>query len=244
MVCVCCVDRMLALRSVCLLFSVAAQQQRSAANCRANSHLLQAVCKHRADKEEVPCGECGKLFPTRRHLQEHRRNKHRQEESAPVPAPAPALQPQNMGHSLGQWSHSRVHNKPTPPSPLPSFSAAPPAYPPRQLRCDLCHAQFGSELALEKHFSLHWPGVGVGGEGGAGELGPARHPVQVTGSDLPLPLPHEPLEENVGSLLRQVYHTEHQAEFGQTKPGHVQQQEQNFIEYPNFDSFLYFNGVN
>ena len=58
----------------------------------------------------------------------------------------------------------------------------------------------------------------------------------MTGNDLPLPQ-IEHVEENVGSILRQVYHTEH-TEFGAHK---IHNMNDNFMEYPSFDSFLYFN---
>ena len=63
-----------------------------------NLFLFQGVCKNRPDKEDVPCTDCGKVFPSRRHLQEHRRTKHREGGGSDG-----RMMEQNMGHNLGQY---------------------------------------------------------------------------------------------------------------------------------------------
>ena len=75
--------------------------------------LLQGVCKNREDKAEIPCNSCPRTFPTRRHLQEHRRAKHRDEREEALPTA-----PQNMGHSVGQY-FSSVARVPAPRPQLP-----------------------------------------------------------------------------------------------------------------------------
>jgi len=225
--------------------------------CKAYLQKHLGVCKNRADKEDVPCVDCGKMFPTRRHLQEHRRNKHRENNnlgsvgSTPLPPPMMTLPPQNMGHNIGQYFTARSKTNMVPSAPvLPPFSRQPltpnmgyntacqPLVRPDQrtdmsekvsVRCEVCHAFFPSELALEKHFASHWPQ-------NSSDDGISGNQVKVTGNDLPLPQ-IEHVEENVGSILRQVYHTEH-TEFGAHK---IHNMNDNFMEYPSFDSFLYFN---
>ena len=60
------------------------------------SFSFQAVCKNRADKEEVPCTECGKLFPSRKQMSEHRRTRHRpcHQSQAQLALPPPGLMTQ------------------------------------------------------------------------------------------------------------------------------------------------------
>merc|ERR1711892_251937 len=233
--------------------------------CKAYLQKHLGVCKNRADKEDVPCVDCGKMFPTRRHLQEHRRNKHSENNnlgsvgSTPLPPPMMTLPPQNMGHNIGQYFTARTKTNMVPSAPvLPPFPRQPltpnmgynTACQPLArsdsasvmshrsdmsekvaFRCEVCHAFFPSEVALEKHFVSHWP------QNSTDDVISGSQ-VKVTGNDLPLPqIEHEPVEENVGSILRQVYHTEH-TEFSAHK---IHTMNDNFMEYPSFDSFLYFN---
>ena len=232
---------------------------------------LQAVCKNRADKEEVPCTECGKLFPSRKQMSEHRRTRHRPHESLNIVPGGPGgpggsgvpggpggpggSLGQNMGHNLGQYFSSR------PSTALPPFSHPAPLYHApmqmtneklcqpdpsearKQFRCDVCHAFFPSEPALEKHFSSHWQL-----ETGQADLGQVK---PLTGSDLSLAahaqtsLEVSGVEENVGSLLRQVYNTEHIPEYHAQKMPHPHHHHMNdlFCDYhpPAFDNFLYYN---
>jgi hypothetical protein len=184
---------------------------------------LQGVCKNREDRESVPCGSCPRSFPSRRHLQEHRRSKHREEREET----GLLTNPQNMGHSVGQY-FSVGRSQPSARPQLPPFAC--PAGP--ALRCEVCHATFPSELALSRHFPTHWAAQPGGQE--------ALHHHKVTGADLPLPLPHHEVEDNVGSLLRQVYHTEH-TDFGPKLQTLGHGAEAYPMEYPAYDSFLYFN---
>ena len=252
-----------------------------------NNFSFQAVCKNRADKEEVPCTECGKLFPSRKQMSEHRRTRHRHchENQAQLALPPPAMMAptQNMGHNLGQYFSSKPQQyRPAPSNTLPPFSHPAPLYhapmamtnekpvfsqttdqsegrKQPQYRCEVCHACFHSELALEKHFTSHWaPGLSMDTDLGA-QVKP------LTGSDLSLaahaqsgPMrgqeePSGPMgveQENVGSLLRQVYNTEHISEHHpyqhqqkMTHPHHQMQDLSSFCDYPPpaFDSFLYYN---
>ena len=99
----------------------------------------------------------------------------------------------------------------------------------------MCHAHFPTELALSRHFPTHWPSA-TGHQQAEMQQGGAK----VTGNDLPLPLPHhhEQEHDNVGSLLRQVYHTEH-TDFGaKLQPLGAEAYP---MEYPSYDTFLYFN---
>ena len=143
--------------------------------------LLQGVCKNREDKAEIPCNSCTRTFPTRRHLQEHRRAKHRDEREESLPTA-----PQNMGHSVGQY-FSSVARVPAPRPQLPPFSCPAPPPPPR---CEVCHAIFPSELALSRHFPTHWPSPTTH----HGEM--QQGATKVTGNDLPLPLPHHHEQEH------------------------------------------------
>jgi len=193
--------------------------------CKAYLQKHMGVCKNREDKEEIPCNSCPRTFPTRRHLQEHRRSKHREEREEVLPTA-----PQNMGHSVGQY-FSSVGRLPAPRPQLPPFSCAPPPPP----RCEVCHAHFPTELALSRHFPTHWPSA-TSHQQAEMQQGGAK----VTGNDLPLPLPHhhEQEHDNVGSLLRQVYHTEH-TDFGaKLQPLGAEAYP---MEYPSYDTFLYFN---
>lgn len=179
---------------------------------------FQGVCKNREDKEEIPCNSCARTFPTRRHLQEHRRSKHREEREVESLPP-----PQNFGHTVGQYFS--MARGPAPRPQLPPFSC--PAPLPPAPRCEVSHTLFPSELALSRHFPSHWPSA------------PQEVQGKVTGADLPLPLAQEQ-EDNVGSLLRQVYHTEHAPEYSKLQ-GMGQGAEAYPMEYPAYDSFLYFN---
>jgi len=255
--------------------------------CKAYLQKHLGVCKNRADKQEVLCSECGKSFPSRRHLQEHRRNKHRDAMTPNSPAfpivnqQLSYLSPQNMGHNIGQYFNLRVGAKV-----LPSYHQTPLYHPvgyrqaPVDLQsplselqgpaalssstnqkvccsavCDVCHAVFSSESTLAKHHASHWSATGVS------EV-PSNHPQQLTGADLPLPQAEQlPEEQNVGSILRQVYHTEHNSSEFQRSSEYQQQHQELmhhqqqplanklsssdgiFMDYPHpsFDSFLYFN---
>ena len=247
---------------------------------------FQAVCKNRVDKEEVPCTECGKLFPSRKQMSEHRRTRHRLCPEVPSqmshPPPGMLTPTQNMGHNLGQYFSSKPQQYTRPQAPsntLPPFSHPAPLYhapmpmtnekpvfsqptdqsearkqPQAVCRCDVCHACFPSEQALEKHFASHW--ALDSDLGGQGQVKP------LTGSDLSLaahahngPMrgaeeasgPMGVEQENVGSLLRQVYNTEHISEhpYHHQKMSHHHQMQDlsSFCDYPppTFDSFLYYN---
>ena len=164
---------------------------------------MQGVCKNRLDREAVPCPDCGDSFPTRRQLQEHRRNRHKK---------------QNIGHSVGQYFHDKTAgrympsstvNMPALPSnlpsaPLPAFGAptAVPDYHERLACSDNGH-----------HHHQHYP-CDMNHHQPSAQLihGPA---------DLPLPQLSEPVQqqENFGSILRQVYDSEHaSADFSRASP--------------------------
>ena len=111
---------------------------------------------------------------------------------------------QNMGHNLGQYFSSKPpqpqYRPQVPSNALPPFSHPAPLYhnpAPMVMtnekpvysdqseakavcRCDVCHACFPSEQALEKHFASHW-------QLDSSDLGQAQ-PVKaaLTGSDLSL----------------------------------------------------------
>jgi len=203
--------------------------------CKAYLQKHSAVCKNRTDREEIPCDDCGKLLPTKRHLQEHRRNKHR---DTSTPLPVLSMPPQNMGHNLGQYFSVKARTTtPVRQQPLPPFS--------RQMmtnqhvaRCEVCHAVFQSEAELESHFMSHVP------QSAADDVISVSGQAKVTGSDINLnpQMEPEPVEENVGSLLRQVYNTEH-TDFCYNKvcgTDKMPSLNDHIMDYPSFDSFLYF----
>jgi hypothetical protein len=246
---------------------------------------LQGVCRNREDQKELTCPECWKALPTRRHLQEHRRTKHRQ-----VSATAVAAAPQNMGHSLGQYFSSYV-----PHTPNKCSSSA--GYPPEEGkqpelpaavighqqhhhhqqqqqhqnllleagRCDPCPtavtpaattAVFPSQsvesqqyfgqlpsvqqhqhhtvVASASHHHQHLQSAGsvvAVGDALAASVMAAGVPgasADMTSSLLP---PMEPLEENVGSLLRQVYSTEHSDYSSAACRGGQQLADMSFMSY-------------
>ena len=118
-----------------------------------------------------------------------------------------------MGHSVGQYFSMQPRHPALPRPQLPPFSHAPAA-----------------PAAWP-----HWPS--------------AHHPhhhhqhdmqQKVTGADLPLPHSQDQ-EDNVGSILRQVYHTEHTADFAAKTHPLGQGAEAYPMEYSTYDSFLYFN---
>ena len=210
--------------------------------------LFQTVCKNRPDKEEVPCNECGKLFPTRKHLSEHRRTKHRAEQPLVSSAPVMLVQPQNMGHNLGQYFSS----KPLPPPPHHHQSMLPPFS--RQyhghgttpvvsghgstekspVRCELCHAYFPTEAVLKEHLTLHW----------SHQLEQTETKVMTSDLTLTQVHDHQSEAENVGSLLRQVYHTEHHHDHHhhhQYKHHAIPEPYCSDYQPPAFDNFLYYN---
>ena len=240
---------------------------------------FQTVCKNRPDKEEVPCNECGKLFPTRKHLSEHRRTKHRESaavSSSAVSAAVPLnmVSPQNMGHNLGQYfSQSRVqqhgqHMLPPfsrqysmPSAAVPTMSAAVPTMSAETKRCDVCHAFFPSESSLKEHISLHWSQHCSDDTKMTGSV-PSHRDLTLTQaaagvvpsavSAVP-PMTTAAEAENVGSLLRQVYHTEHHEQYPHL-PGNMPSNPHSklhhnipdtFCDYQHpaaaFDSFLYYN---
>ena len=218
-------------------------------------------------------------------MSEHRRTRHRhchESQTLALPPPVMMTNPtQNMGHNLGQYFSSKPQQyRPAPTNTLPPFSHPAPLYhapmamtnekpvfsqttdqsearkqPQAVCRCDVCHACFPSEQALEKHFASHWALD-------SDSLGQPGKPL--TGSDLSLaahaqngPMrgaeePSGPMgveQENVGSLLRQVYNTEHISEHPyhhhqkmSSHPHHMQDLS-SFCDYPPpaFDSFLYYN---
>ena len=218
---------------------------------------FQTVCKNRTDREEVPCNECGKLFPTRKHLSEHRRTKHRENpivgsqlsQLPQFPPPGIMMGQQNMGHNLGQYLTSKTHYKPVHTPSLPPFSRSSlggaPLYPGPPVQSSTPAPPVHQEM--EKSFAPNH------------SWGP--HPAQIdmdlgsklTGHDLSLAHAHsqlpgqsEPVEENVGSILRQVYHTEHHQEHYQPQKHQSMCPEASIYHseyqpYPNFDSFLYYN---
>lgn len=236
------------------------------------------MCKHRPDRVDLPCPDCGELVHSRRHLQEHRRNKHKKPASA-------ASAPHNMGHGVGGYfwgqgqQQTQQHRVPTPNSPatavsavsavpLPSFSATShhhhhhsgsssiqplPSYmslptptaentPPQQ---PLQHQQqypvipvtpaaaaprceFEGEVALQFQFSSNHM---IQNTAAATAAAPIPPPMMTLSPPPPPPYEHHhhhnghhttaipptaaAMEENFGSLLRQVYESEHSAEFGQ-----------------------------
>ena len=209
-------------------------------------------------------------------MSEHRRTRHRhchdvQTQTLPPPV-MNMVTTQNMGHNLGQYFSSKPQQyRPAPSNTLPPFSHPAPLYhapmamtnekpvfsqttdqSEAKCRCDVCHACFPSEQALEKHFASHWALDS--------DLGGQQPGKPLTGSDLSLaahahngPMrgaeePSGPMgEENVGSLLRQVYNTEHISEHPyhhhQKMSSHQMQDLSSFCDYPPpaFDSFLYYN---
>jgi hypothetical protein len=233
------------------------------------------VCRNREDQKELTCPECWKALPTRRHLQEHRRTKHRQVSASAV---AP---PQNMGHSLGQYFSSYV-----PHTPNKCSSSA--GYPPEVAkqpepeavighqqhhqqqqqhqnllleagRCDPCptavtptavfpgqsvessQQYFGQLPSVQQHHTVatashhqHLQTAGsvvAVGDALAASVMAAGVPgasVDMTSSLLP---PMEPLEENVGSLLRQVYSTEHSDYSSAACRGGQQLADMSFMSY-------------
>ena len=118
-------------------------------------------------------------------------------------------QSQNIGHSVGQYLD--INNGTVYTTPLPSFSPSLQEYedrlttPTYASRCEVCHAYFENQTALETHFLSHV------------SQNPSLDPLlnqPSLGVDLPMPqLEGEPTEENFGSILRQVYESEH-SEFG------------------------------
>ncbi len=227
------------------------------------------MCRNREDQKELTCPECWKALPTRRHLQEHRRTKHRQ-----VSAAAVVAAPQNMGHSLGQYFSSYVPHTPNQCSSsagYPQEVVKQPEEPAAVIghqqhhqhqqkqqhqqqqqhqnllleagRCDPCptavtpaattavfpsqsvessHQYFGQLPSVQQqhhtvvattshhqHLQTAAGSVVAVGDALAASVMAAGVPgasADMTSSLLPL---MEPLEENVGSLLRQVYSTEH-----------------------------------
>ena len=242
---------------------------------------MQTVCKNRPDKEEVPCQECGKLFATRKHLSEHRRTKHRENNNnggqlpalSQLPPPAMMMGSQNMGHNLGQYFHTKSLYKPTghanvlppfrhmghmyhPGAPVPPGHTAPPMSDTKPVyRCDVCQGYFPSEQVLQKHYASHWPPVHDISEHAQTRLtspDPSLAQLQpepeqeAIGMLAPHILPPNastpntppPNGQNVGSILRQVYHTEHHQDHYQKLPN---MSEPVFCDYPSYDNFLYYN---
>ncbi len=240
------------------------------------------MCRNREDQKELTCPECWKALPTRRHLQEHRRTKHRQVSAT---AASSVAAPQNMGHSLGQYFSSYV-----PHTPNKCSSSA--GYPPEEVkqpepeavighqqhqqhhqhqqqhqnllleagRCDPCPTAvtpttafpsqsvqssqhyFGQLPSVQQHHhtvasTSHHQHLQTAGSVVAVEdalaasvmaAGVPGASVDMTSSLLP---PMEPLEENVGSLLRQVYSTEHSDYSSAACRGGQQLTDMSFMSY-------------
>ena len=146
-----------------------------------------------------------------------------------------------MGHNMEQYFSVKSKTNCLPcRQPLPPFSRhLLPSYD-RLARCEVCHAVFQSESELESHFMSHVP------QNSADVLSPSdcvSTDGKVTGSDLTLPqLDQEHVEENVGSILRQVYNTEHTVTDFYSKVSHDKMPSLNdhLLDYPSFDSLLYF----
>ena len=212
--------------------------------------MLQGVCRNRKDREEVGCPDCGKLLPTRRHLQEHRRTKHRTA-ATPTAAPfPPALQ--NMGHSIGQYFSTYPPHQPTaragsnpclpmkqehlqlqqqpeavvavtlPHIPQHQQQQEPQQHTMIQGRCDPCPLTTtttgypNQAESSQQHFYNHSYGLPTAHHHNntttdvlAASVAAAGLPGATLPADMAALPPLEPLEENVGSLLRQVYSTEH-----------------------------------
>ena len=160
---------------------------------------------------------------------------------------------QNMGHNLGQYLNvSRQACEAV----LPPFSrqtlgvagvggvggvySQPPSGATASMmpglrgdfRCEVCHSYFPTESHLEKHFSTHWPPQ-------------EEADLKLTGHDLTLSQIQEPVEENVGSILRQVYNTEHHHHGHQDQYHHTHKHTMPdpglFCDYShNFEPFLYY----
>jgi len=209
--------------------------------CKAYLQKHTGVCKNRPDKGEIPCTECGKLFPSRRHLQEHKRTKHRDNLAtvSNVPSvPSVPMVEQNMGHNLGQYF---TVTRPPCDGTLPPFSRQSLGLgvggyhqPPSGASASVMpghRADFPAESHLEKHFPTHWPSQ-------------EEASLKLTGHDLTLSQIQDPVEENVGSILRQVYNTEHHHHH-QDQYHHNHKHIQDpaiFCDYShNFEPFLYYN---
>ena len=196
---------------------------------------MQTVCKNRADKEEVPCTECGKLFPTRKQMGEHRRTKHRAGQEGGVQGLG--LPPQNMGHNLGQYFSNKTLYKPAPAPAHHNHNVLPPF---SRQTLDYQEKTLGYQ---EKLFPAPWGGHAHPHQE-AGKVAPAPAPAELSLAPPPCPAP----EENVGSLLRQVYHTEHHHQPAEPAHYHAHKMagmaEPIYCDYAPvspFDSYLYYN---
>merc|ERR1719410_1798825 len=137
--------------------------------CKSYLQKHLTVCKNRADKEEVPCTECGKLFPTRKQMGEHRRTKHRAGQEGGVQGLG--LPPQNMGHNLGQYFSNKTLYKPAPAPAHHNHNVLPPF---SRQTLDYQEKTLGYQ---EKLFPAPWGGH--------------AHPHQETGKVAPAPAPAE-----------------------------------------------------
>ena len=198
---------------------------------------------------------CSKSFPTKRHLNDHWKRKHpdisKTSNSYGQTNPIESrTSPKVSAHHQedGYVSYNRQQNQQPVQGQgtLPGFHQhyqqhqnAPSSGRQNSFKCDLCHALFPNNYALEFHLSVHLPPPHT----------PSTHLPPVTPQDVPqqlqnqhhlqqqsqqsviandLPLSHlpEPQEENVGSLLRSIYSCPDQ----QMISANV---DTNFLGYPN-----------
>lgn len=168
----------------------------------ANSfYLLQITCRNRANGKSFDCHYCGKGFPTKRHLNDHSKRKHRTpittketfelSSSSSPNYPEETLAPQYQHRPPPSYeSHCQQNRLP---SMGQSFSLQCGANQisasnPGQFSCELCHASFGTEQGLEDHLMSHFP------------------PSNRTADEMPLSqINDNTTEDNVGSLMRLVY---------------------------------------
>ena len=123
-------------------------------------------------------------------------------------------------------------------------------------RCDVCPGYFPSEQVLQKHYASHWPPVHdisdtahaqsrlTSPDPSLAQLQPETEdnigmlPPHVLPPNTSSPNTPPPNGQNVGSILRQVYHTEHHQDHYQKLPN---MSEPVFCDYPSYDNFLYYS---
>lgn len=162
-------------------------------------HMI--TCRNRANGKSFDCHYCGKGFPTKRHLNDHSKRKHRTpittketfelSSSSSPNYPEETLAPQYQHRPPPSYeSHCQQNRLP---SMGQSFSLQCGANQisasnPGQFSCELCHASFGTEQGLEDHLMSHFP------------------PSNRTADEMPLSqINDNTTEDNVGSLMRLVY---------------------------------------